>query len=194
MRNEDIRGKRIVFASSCILNVNNKVKELARYKGVLRELVEILDDYDIGIQQMDCPETLFLGVNRWSAVKNLYDTPAFRRLCSEIASRVADYTFSYIQAGYEVVGFLMIDGSPTCGYNMTCFDEKWGGTPTDFGDESTFVEGKGILVEELIKVFEERKIPLPEFIGLDLEKMEVSVHECCEKLRNYLSEAMEGRA
>lgn len=191
MRNEDIRSKKVMFASSCILNVNNKVKELARYRGAFKELLELMDEYDIGIQQMDCPETLFLGVNRWSAVKNLYDTPAFRRICREIAGRVADYTFSYIQAGYCVVGILLINGSPTCGCDMTCYDEKWGGTPTDFGNQSTFVEGKGILVEELIKTFEDRNIPLPELIGLNLEDMSISLHDSCNKLRNYLATRME---
>ncbi len=186
MRNEDLRSKKVIFASSCILNVNNKVKELARYKGALKELLDILDEYDVGIQQMDCPETLFLGVNRWSAVKNLYDTPAFRRMCNEIAMRVADYTYSYYQAGYEVLGILLINGSPTCGLDMTCMDEKWGGTPIDFGDESTFAPGKGVLVEEMIQVFENRKIRLPQLIGMDLEDMEASVHECCEKVREYL--------
>ena len=74
---------------------------------------------------------------------------------------------------------------------MTCYDEKWGGTPTDFGNQSTFVEGKGILVEELIKTFEDRNIPLPELIGLNLEDMSISLHDSCNKLRNYLATRME---
>ena len=64
-RRDDARGKKIVFVSSCLLNTNNKVQGLARYSGMCREVFTTLCDYGLGIQQMDCPETLYLGIQRW---------------------------------------------------------------------------------------------------------------------------------
>ena len=75
-RRDDARGKKIVFVSSCLLNTNNKVKGLARYSGMCREVFDTLCDNGLGIQQMDCPETLYLGIQRWWYTKNLYDCRA----------------------------------------------------------------------------------------------------------------------
>ena len=69
----DNRSKKIVFCSSCLLNTNNKVLPLARYGGFSKEFIDILAKYDLGVQQMDCPETLYLGIQRWQHTKNLYD-------------------------------------------------------------------------------------------------------------------------
>ncbi len=57
----DNRSKKIVFCSSCLLNTNNKVLPLARYGGFSKEFIDILAKYDLGVQQMDCPETLYLA-------------------------------------------------------------------------------------------------------------------------------------
>ena len=50
-RRDDARGKKIVFVSSCLLNTNNKVKGLARYSGMCREVFDTLCDNGLGIQQ-----------------------------------------------------------------------------------------------------------------------------------------------
>ena len=74
----DSRSKRIVFCSSCLLNTNNKVLDLARYGGFSKDFIDILAKYDLGVQQMDCPETLYLGIQRWQHTKNLYDNVGFQ--------------------------------------------------------------------------------------------------------------------
>lgn len=186
-RNEDVRSKRLVFAASCIMNVNNKVRELARYKGMCSQLVSILDKFDIGIQQLDCPETLYLGVQRWSATKNLYECAGYRRFCRELAGKTVDYLESYYQMDYEVVGFLCINGSPSCGYDITCYDKDWGGTPKDFIGKSTFCPGKGVFVEELEKEIQSRNLLMPAFYGLDMEDMSVSLDKVADRLEQLLN-------
>ena len=79
LQREDSRSKKIIFVSSCLLNTNNKVRDLARYGGFSLDVVKILHKYDLGMQQMDCPETLYLGIQRWQHTKNLYDNVGFRR-------------------------------------------------------------------------------------------------------------------
>lgn len=71
-RMEDARSKKVIFVSSCLLNTNNKVMGLARYPGMCKEVFDTLHKYDLGIMQMQCPETLYLGVQCWWATKNLY--------------------------------------------------------------------------------------------------------------------------
>lgn len=187
-RNEDVRGKRIVFCSSCLLNVNHKVRGLARYEGMYEALMHALMEYGVGIQQMDCPETLYLGIQRWSATKNLYDCSGFRRFCRKLAMKQADYLESYLQMGYDVFGVLCINGSPTCGYTVTCYDEAWGGEPKSFGETSTFCDGTGVYIEELESEIKERGIPIPEFIGLDIEDFDVDIEQVAEDLSKRLEE------
>lgn len=192
MRNQDCRSKRIAFVSSCILNVNHKVRELARYSGASKEIVDLLLKYNIGITQMDCPETLYLGINRWSATRNLYDVPGFRRHCRQLAEKQADYVEAYKQAGYQVVAMLWINGSPSCGYDITCHDDEWGGTPTDFGDASTFVAGKGIFVQELEKEFAQRQLEMPCCMGLNLEDERIPLSKVYEELEEFLEDRCGG--
>ena len=98
-RRDDARGKKIVFMSSCLLNTNNKVKGLARYSGMCREVFDTLCDNGLGIQQMDCPETLYLGIQRWWYTKNLYDCRGFRDHCRELAERSVTYMEEYAREG-----------------------------------------------------------------------------------------------
>lgn len=195
MRNEDERSKKIIFTSSCVLNANNKVRELARYGGSCMPILELLNNYGIGVQQMDCPETLYLGINRWSATKNLYDTAGYRRFCRQLAEKQVDYIQSYYEADYEVIAVLWINGSPSCGCEITCFGEDWGGTPMDMGEDSTFVPGTGIFVEELTKEFQRRGIRKPCYYGLDLEDTNIPLENVYQSLKKFLDEKMisEGR-
>ena len=54
-RRDDNRSKKVIFVFSCLLNTNNKVKGLARYPGMCKEVFDTLYENDLGIQQMDCP-------------------------------------------------------------------------------------------------------------------------------------------
>jgi predicted secreted protein len=168
-RMEDARSKKVIFVSNCLLNTNNKVKGLARYPGMCKEVFDTLHKYGLGVMQMQCPETLYLGVQRWWATKNLYDNVGFRPHCRSLAKQIVDYIQSYEQAGYETVGVLSCDGSPTCGVNLTSWDENWGGSPVDLDYNDTLVEGSGVYIEELKKEMEERGVKIPPFYGLALD-------------------------
>ena len=148
-RKEDKRGKKIIFVSSCLMNTNNKVCGLARYSGMCRDVFDTLCDNGLGIQQMDCPETLYLGINRWWQTKNLYDCRGFRDHCRQLAERVVTYMEEYARVGYKVVAILSCDGSPTCGVTITSYDPNWGGSPVDLNYNDAIIQGKGVYIEEL---------------------------------------------
>jgi predicted secreted protein len=115
----DKRSHRIVFVSHCGLNQNAKVQGIARYAGAILPLVEVLLEAEVGIFQMPCPENTYIGPMRWGQVKRQYDSPMFRRHCHEIATKVLDEAEEYTRSGYEILGFIMMDGSPVCGLNKT---------------------------------------------------------------------------
>jgi predicted secreted protein len=115
----DARGGRLVFVSHCILNQNAKVRGLAGAQAAVMPVVELLLANGIGIYQMPCPEMSYLGAMRWGQVRDQYDSPMFRRACQVLAGPVLDQAEEYSRSGYRVLAFVMIDGSPVCGLNMT---------------------------------------------------------------------------
>ncbi len=168
-RHEDARGKKIIFVASCLLNTNNKVKGLARYPGMCKEVFDTLYENDLGIQQMHCPETLYLGIARWWQTKNLYDNHGFRTFCRGLAVDVVTYMEEYLREGYQTVAVLSCDGSPTCGVTITSWDNRWGGSPVDLDYGAALIEGEGVYIEELKKEIEARGMPMPPFYGLALD-------------------------
>lgn len=148
---EDARSKKIIFVSNCLLNSNNKVKEFARYPGLCREVVDAIYKHDLGIMQMACPETLYLGIDRWWCTKNLYDNVRFREFCRGLAKQVVDYMENYEKAGYKTVAILCSNGSPTCGVTLTSSSEDWGGRPKEVDNDAALIEGSGVYIEELKK-------------------------------------------
>lgn len=167
LHKEDSRSKKIIFLANCLLNANNKVFEIARYKGMFSEVLQTLDKYGIGIIQMPCPETLYCGNQRWHTTRNLYDNAGYRRFCREMASPMADYMENYSKVGYEVVGILTCDGSPSCGITKSSYCEDWGGRPKAV--PRILVDKPGIFMEEMIALLKERQIELPCIYGLPMD-------------------------
>ena len=185
-RRDDARGKKIVFVSSCLLNTNNKVKGLARYSGMCREVFDTLCDNGLGIQQMDCPETLYLGIQRWWYTKNLYDCRGFRDHCRELAERAVTYMEEYAREGYKVVAILSCDGSPTCGVTITSYDKNWGGSLVELSYNDAIVQGKGVYIEELEKAIQARGLEVPPFYGLALDDESVDLPKIISDFREFI--------
>ncbi len=132
----DNRSKKIVFMSHCLLNQNARGGAFAVKQGAIKELVQVFIDKGIGIAQLPCPELyVWGGVHR----KALYDKQPFvfhavgkawfpvlefllkfwllrhKRYCRRIALREVGRMQDYIREGYEIVGVIGVDDSPTCG-------------------------------------------------------------------------------
>src|ERR1700694_3699141 len=78
----------VAFVAHCMLNQNSKTVGGARCPGIYSPLVEVLRETGWRIEQMPCPELTFTGLNRFWAVREQYDTSAFRRHSRRIASAV----------------------------------------------------------------------------------------------------------
>jgi predicted secreted protein len=188
MHNEDARSKKIIFVSSCLLNANNKVKELARYPGLCKEVVDAIYKHDLGVMQMPCPETLYLGIDRWWCTKNLYDNAGFREFCRSLAKQMTDYMENYEKAGYETVAILSSNGSPTCGVTLTSWSEDWGGKPKEVDYGVALTAGTGVYIEELKKEIQSRNIKMPPLYGLNLDEEAKPLAEIIAEFETFIED------
>lgn len=132
------RSKRVVFVSHCILNQNSVVHPLARAKGAYMDIIKELMDNEVGIHQLPCPEYRHLGLKRKPMTKEDYDTNDFRIINRNIAMDTVGIIIEYLSNGYEVLGIIGINNSPTCS-----------------------IKGQtGILMEELLSLLESNHIKL----------------------------------
>jgi hypothetical protein len=104
----------VCYLAHCLLNANAKVDEGARCAGVYSPVVELLRRHGCTIRQMPCPELGFGGTRRFWAVREQYDTPAFRAHCKRLAEPVAAQIRVDLERQARVV-IVGIDGSPSMG-------------------------------------------------------------------------------
>lgn len=190
LHKDDARSKKIVFVANCILNANNKVLEAARYPGMFPTVVKALVDAGVGVIQMPCPETLYMGNQRWYNSRNLYDNVGYRRHCRTLAEQMADYLENYEKIGYQVPAILTCDGSPSCGITKSSYCEDWGGRPKAV--ERILVSQPGVFIEELTAVLEERHLKCPQIYGLPMDDHEISTEQIAEDFLRFLKEGETG--
>ena len=157
---QDARSGMMIFLSHCILNQNACVRGLASQPAVIRELVDMLLSHDVAFCQMPCPEITYVGSRRWGMIKEMYDTPMFRKHCRKIASSMCDLALTYEANNHHVLGFVMRDGSPTCGLENAAMStdktQMWGGMVWNANPKQSFVNTKGIYAEELATEIHDR--------------------------------------
>ena len=140
----------VCYLAHCLLNANAKVDEGARCPGVSMPVLSLLREHGATIRQMPCPELGFGGTRRFWAVREQYDTPAYRAHCRRLAEPVAAQVRADLAAGARVV-IIGIDGSPSMGVELTAADDSWGGRPNKPHDEDYPVTpGTGLFTEILI--------------------------------------------
>ncbi len=140
----------VCYLAHCLLNANAKVDEGARCAGVSLPVLSLLREGGATIRQMPCPELAFGGTRRFWAVRQQYDTPAYRAHCRRLAEPVAAQVRADLAAGDRVV-IIGIDGSPSMGVELTAAADSWGGRPDKPRDEDYPVtSGAGLFTETLL--------------------------------------------
>ncbi|SHK24057.1 Predicted secreted protein [Geosporobacter subterraneus DSM 17957] len=108
------RAKKILFTAHCILNQNAVIRQWERAKGGFNTFIQKTLENNISIVQLPCPEFTFLGEDRPPMTKQEYDTEAYRRHSREILGIILKQFQEYLNHGYQIVGILGIQGSPSC--------------------------------------------------------------------------------
>ncbi len=161
---QDRRSGKIMFVSHCVLNQNAKVRGIANYPAAIRPLVDLLLDAEVSIYQMPCPEMTYQGAMRWGQTRDQYNSPMFRRHCARLAETLFDQIQDYIRCGYQVLGFILIDGSPACGLKKTAQpandDDMWGGMVW-YLPKQKFAEGEGVFCQVLKAEAQQRGVQIP---------------------------------
>jgi predicted secreted protein len=156
---------KVAFVAHCLLNQNSRTAGGAYCPGVYSAFVEELRERDWQLVQMPCPELGFAGLNRFWAVREQYDTPAFRRHCHRIVGGVVSAIAAHLDRGDEVV-LVGVEGSPTMGVHLSSSDAAYGGRP-EWPEEGPELTGApGVLVEELIAELAARGIAPPRALGV----------------------------
>ncbi|MEA4909824.1 MAG: hypothetical protein GYA17_10990 [Chloroflexi bacterium] len=135
----DQRSKKVLLVAHCILNQNAKIDRCAHFPGAVPDLLRPLLDAGIGILQMPCPELLGMGLDRQAepgrgASVEAEDTRVAawmqatggQAVCRQLAAGLGYQVEQYRRNGFEVLGVLGVNGSPTCGVetNWEADEEK----------------------------------------------------------------------
>jgi predicted secreted protein len=133
---DDARSKKVILVAHCILNQNAKLDRCAHYPGAIEEVSEILVASGVGLLQMPCPELLCMGLDRGVAAGTnptieAEDTRIAKRMgeadaLSTLLGIIDNLVFQiqeYRSNGFEIVGVLGINGSPTCAVETTWYND-----------------------------------------------------------------------
>ncbi len=181
------RSRKILMVSHCILNSNAKVEGLSQYEGIFKEVVDMIHEEGIGIIQLPCPEMIMYGIKRWGHVKEQFDTLFYRENCRKMLKPIIGQVKGYTDAGYEIIGVLGVDGSPSCGVNLTC-SGNWAGdfsSKEDIEDkvrDLKIIESSGVFIEELKKYFEEYNLEIL-FVAINEDDVYSSLNDVKEFLK-----------
>lgn len=125
--------KKIIFVSHCILNTASKVvlynqEEIDAEEALRKKFMKKVIDNDIQVIQLPCPEFTLYGAKRWGHVSDQFDNVFFRTHCRKILAPVLEQLKEYLAVSdrFEVLGFVGVDGSPSCGVDYTCRADWYG--------------------------------------------------------------------
>ena len=134
---DDGRSRAVILVAHCVLNQNSISDGTADRPAMVREIVDLLADHEVGIVQMPCPELLCLGLDRGNPegaaspvvventrIRAALDTgppPArLARLADDVVHQIAEYS----RHGFSILGIVGIDRSPSCGVSTTSRDNR----------------------------------------------------------------------
>lgn len=167
---EAVFMKKILFVSHCILNTAAKVvlynqEEIDAEEALRKKFLGKAVDSDIQLIQLPCPEFTLYGARRWGHVSDQFDNVFFRTHCRTILTPIIQQLKEYLQNEdmFEVLGFVGVDGSPSCGVDYTCYADWYGAfdgrTDLDETLESCKLgKGSGILMQVLKEMLEKEKL------------------------------------
>ncbi len=159
------RSKKVLIVCHCLLNANAKVYPLANCRGVYRDVVGKSIEEGVGLLQLPCPETVYLGINRWGMSREQHDNPTFQDCCRQMLLPSITQIHGFAKAGYQIIGIVGMDGSPNCGVNRTCHGYSGGeigpeGIVEEQRKHLKFVPGKGVFMEVLSAMLDEVELDI----------------------------------
>ncbi len=183
---QDVRvpiGRKIAVTAHCLLNQNTKPHLRARFPGIADPVLDAVREAGYALFQLPCPEISFAGINRFSQVIEQYDTPAYRTHCAGLAGFVLDQLEPFLLNDFRVV-LIGLDGSPSCGVDLTGSSGEWKGFPpaVRFDEKYPVREGSGVFIREFRREIDRRGLAHPPYYGVPLDKFGVDLGAIKEEL------------
>lgn len=152
----DAAAARLLVVSHCILNPLTVVRGVQSNRDASRTLAEWALRHDVSLAQMPCPEFCYAGPERAPRTREGYEVPDFEAVCRELGAGVVRLVLQHVEAGHRVLGIVGVEGSPSCGVELT--------TRSLAGGEAKVAE-PGIYTVELVRALAAAGLRVP-YIGL----------------------------
>jgi len=157
---DHIPNKPIILLSHCLLNQTTRAEETITALAT-EKLLQLFSSYPIHLEQLPCPEFLFMGKRKKRTKDEWEKIPGFKKFCGELADQIKEGVKRF--DGKEVFPLVTIARSPCCSSGEVHIGKR-------------IFAGKGLLVEEL-----EKRIKL-ERVEFDFRR----VAESIERLKFFL--------
>ena len=164
---KDGRSKRVILAAHCIMNQNARHVDCADFPAVMKPLLAALQEEELGIIQMPCPELMALGLGRdrdvppLDTIREALELPGAGERLNPLIDQVIYQIKEYLFQGFDVVGILGKNGSPACGVETTSFPAGQG-------------PGEGVFIQHLKNRLETEGLNIP-LKGVDDHRQEESI-------------------
>lgn len=166
--------QKVLFVAHCILNTASKVsfldsQSIEAEEKLRQEFLSKAVPMGIQLIQLPCPEFTLYGANRWGHVSGQFDNVFFRQHCKDILQPILLQLKEYLAHPdkFKVLGFIGIDGSPSCGVDYTCVGD-WGGELSSRGEaildviqSVSLTRGRGVMIDVLCEMLRDEGIDLP---------------------------------
>ncbi|TKJ44689.1 hypothetical protein CEE35_07020 [Candidatus Aerophobetes bacterium Ae_b3b] len=137
-------NKLIILLSHCLLNQTTRAEETITALAT-EKLLQLFSSYPIHLEQLSCPEFLFMGKRKKRTKDEWEKIPGFKKFCGELADQIKEGVKRF--DGKEAFPLVTIARSPCCSSGEVHIGKR-------------IFAGKGLLVEELEK---RMKLELVEF-------------------------------
>lgn len=167
------RSKKVVFVSHCILNQNTRAKNQEKFPGIVKDIVELFMEADVGIVQLPCPQIEFNGggIDRRLKSGKFLSENGYRAECKKMSTSIIKQIEKYLKKDYNVVGIVGVEFSSTCAVHRVNNGRK-------------NVPGKGVLIEELEMKMQKKNFQVP-IIGVNLNNIYSSIEKIQSLLKFY---------
>ena len=153
-------NKPIILLSHCLLNQTTRAEETITALAT-EKLLQLFSNYPIHLEQLSCPEFLFMGKRKKRTKDEWEKIPGFKKFCGELADQIKEGVKRF--DGKEAFPLVTIARSPCCSSGEVHIGKR-------------IFAGKVLLVDELEK---RMKLELVEF---DF----IRIAESIERLKLFL--------
>ena len=157
---DHVPNKPIVLLSHCLLNQATRAEEVVR-SAATGKLLRLFSSYPIYLEQLPCPEFLFMDKRKKRTKDEWEKIPGFKKFCGQLADQIKEGVKRFDQK--EAFPLVTIARSPCCSSREVHIGKR-------------VFAGKGILIEEL-----EKRIDL-EFLEFDFRRVDESI----KRLKGFL--------